>query len=145
MLTVQHSIKIMFMFLRYTWSISFVRWIGFLWTMVWMFLSAYHETLSLTSLPFPHFWLGKKKKKTTNMVFCSQGLILSLNGLVLFIYDSVLLLFYLKFWKHEINRMEVLQHPRRICRVRIDWIIVSSFSLLRCYRIVCDFIVSPTK
>ena len=46
-----------------------------------MFLSEYHETLSLTSLPFPHSWLGKKKK--TNMVFCSQGLTLSLNGLVL--------------------------------------------------------------
>ena len=103
------------------------------------------NTVTYFSSFSPLLVVKKKKKKTTNMVFCSQGLILSLNGLVLFIYDSVLLLFYLKFWKHEINRMDVLQHPRRICRVQIDWIIVSSSSLLRCYRIVCDFIVSPAK
>ena len=138
----QHSIKILFMFLRYTWSISFVRWIGFLWNMVWMFLSEYHETLSLTSLPFPHSWLGKKKKNEYGILFTRPNTEFKWASIV---YDSILLLFYFRFWRHEIHRMDVLQHSRRICRVGIDWIIVSSSSLLTCYRIVRDFIVSPTK
>lgn len=137
----------MFIFLRYTWSILFVRWIEFLWNVVWMLLLEHHETLSFTSsFPFLHFWLKKKTQRT--WYFIHKGLILGLNGLIL---PRILFFFYstlahFRFWRHEINRMAVLQCPRRIWGIVVDWIIVFSSSLLPCYRLSMTFqYLSPSK
>lgn len=97
---------------------------------------------------FPFSTRLKKNKTQLTWYFIHKGLTLSLNGLIL---PRILFFFYstlahFRFWRYEINRMAVLQCPRRIWGIVVDWIIVSSSSLLPCYRLYMTFqYLSPSK